>query len=234
MSAHILVVEDEEALAVLLRYNLEAEGFKVDLVERGDEAELAVNELHPDLIVLDWMLPGISGIELCRRVRASREIRNTPIILLTAKGEETDRIRGFETGADDYLSKPFSMPELIARIRAILRRSAPKRVANTLQVGDIMLNRDEHRVTRNGREVRLGPTEFRLLEFFLESPGRVFTRPHLLAGVWGRDVYVDERTVDVHIGRLRKALIRGKEFNPIRTIRGSGYALSDDEKVGVN
>ncbi|MEM8626589.1 MAG: phosphate regulon transcriptional regulator PhoB [Pseudomonadota bacterium] len=230
MSANILVVEDEAPIALLIRYNLQAEGFNVDVVDRAEDAEIAMQDQRPDLIVLDWMLPGISGIELCRRVRANRELRDIPIILLTARGEESDRIRGFETGADDYMPKPFSVPELIARVRAILRRSSPERVANVLEVGDIALNRDEHRVTRSGRDVRLGPTEFKLLEFFLESPGRVFTRTQLLDGVWGRDVYVDERTVDVHIGRLRKALIRGNEFNPIRTIRGSGYALTDKEQ----
>ncbi|MEL6748190.1 MAG: phosphate regulon transcriptional regulator PhoB [Pseudomonadota bacterium] len=230
MSANILVVEDEAPIALLIRYNLQAEGFNVDVVDRAEDAEIAMQDQRPDLIVLDWMLPGISGIELCRRVRANRELRDIPIILLTARGEESDRIRGFETGADDYMPKPFSVPELIARVRAILRRSSPERVANVLEVGNIALNRDEHRVTRSGRDVRLGPTEFKLLEFFLESPGRVFTRTQLLDGVWGRDVYVDERTVDVHIGRLRKALIRGNEFNPIRTIRGSGYALTDKEQ----
>lgn len=227
MSATVLVVEDEEPLSLLLRYNLEAEGFKVNCVNRGDDAEVSVSETPPDLIVLDWMLPGISGLELCRRLRANRNTRNIPIMLLTARGEEADRIRGLTTGADDYVTKPFSVPELIARVRAILRRSSPERIADVLSVDDIELDRETHRVRRNGRDVRLGPTEFRLLEFLMESPGRVFNRAQLLDGVWGRDVYVDERTVDVHIGRLRKAINRGKETDPVRTVRGAGYALGD-------
>ncbi len=227
MSASVLVVEDEEALALLLRYNLEAEGFGVDVAGRGEDAEVAVLESRPDLIILDWMLPGISGIELCRRLKASKASREIPILLLTAKGEEADRLRGFATGADDYVVKPFSIPELMARVKAILRRSAPERVSDILEVSDLVLDREAYRVTRNGRQVRLGPTEFRLLEFFMESPGRVFSRTQLLDGVWGHDVYVDERTVDVHIGRLRKALNRGKETDPIRTVRGAGYALGE-------
>ncbi len=227
MSAKVLVVEDEEPLAMLLRYNLEAEGFHVTVVGRGEDAEVAVAEEPPDLIVLDWMLPGISGLELCRRLRTGRVGRSVPILMLTARGEETDRIRGLTTGADDYVVKPFSLPELLARVRAILRRTSPSRLQDTLQVGDIVLDRDAHRVTRSGRELRIGPTEYRLLEFMMESPGRVFSRTQLLDGVWGRDVFVDERTVDVHIGRLRKALNRGREQDPIRTVRGAGYALGD-------
>ena len=227
MTAKILVVEDEEPLAVLLQYNLEAEGFRVAAVQRGDEAELAVAEDPPDLIILDWMLPGISGIELCRRLRSGRQASAIPIILLTARGEESDRIRGLTTGADDYVVKPFSVPELLARVKAILRRSNPERLASVLSVADITLDREAHRVTRSGREVRLGPTEFRLLEFLMESPGRVFSRTQLLDGVWGNDVYVDERTVDVHIGRLRKAINRGREKDPIRTVRGAGYAFGE-------
>ena len=225
--AKVLVVEDEEPLAMLLRYNLEAEGYAVDVVHRGDEAEMAIAESAPDLIVLDWMLPGLSGIELCRRLRASQESRAIPILLLTARGEEGDRIRGLTTGADDYVVKPFSLPELMARVRAILRRASPERIASVLSVGDIILDRSTHRVTRNGRQVHLGPTEFRLLEFLMQSPGRVFSRAQLLDGVWGRNVYVDERTVDVHIGRLRKAMMRGDEIDPVRTVRGAGYAFSD-------
>jgi two-component system phosphate regulon response regulator PhoB len=227
MSAKVLVVEDEEPLAMLLRYNLEAEGFKVTVVSRGEDAEMAVAEDTPDLIVLDWMLPGLSGLELCRRLRTGREGRNIPIIMLTARGEESDRIRGLSTGADDYVVKPFSLPELLARVRAILRRTSPSRLQDTLEVGDIVMDRDAHRVFRGGRELRIGPTEYRLLEFMMESPGRVFTRGQLLDGVWGRDVFVDERTVDVHIGRLRKALNRGREQDPIRTVRGAGYAFGE-------
>jgi len=227
MSAKVLVVEDEEPLAMLLRYNLEAEGFTVTVLARGEEAEVAVTEDPPDLIVLDWMLPGLSGLELCRRLRTGRVGRNIPILMLTARGEETDRIRGLTTGADDYVVKPFSLPELLARVRAILRRTSPNRLQDTLQVGDIVLDRDAHRITRGGRELRVGPTEYRLLEFMMESPGRVFSRNQLLDGVWGRDVFVDERTVDVHIGRLRKALNRGRDHDPIRTVRGAGYAFGE-------
>jgi two-component system phosphate regulon response regulator PhoB len=227
MNAKVLIVEDEEALALLLQYNLEAEGFRVSLARRGDEAEVAITEDPPDLIILDWMLPGLSGIELCRRLRAGKMARPIPILILTARGEEQDRIRGLTVGADDYVVKPFSLPELLARVRAILRRASPERIAQTLEVDGIQLDREAYRVMRNGRQVRLGPTEFKLLEFLMESPGRVFTRTQLLDGVWGRDVYVDERTVDVHIGRLRKAINRGKEKDPIRTVRGAGYALGE-------
>lgn len=225
--AKVLVVEDEEPLALLLRYNLEAAGHTVDVVHRGDEAELTIAENMPDLIILDWMLPGLSGLELCRRLRADRETRNIPVILLTARSEENDRIRGLTTGADDYVVKPFSVPELMARVQAILRRTNPERISAVLSVGDIELDRVSHRVTRNGRPVHLGPTEFRLLEFLMQSPGRVFSRAQLLDGVWGRNVYVDERTVDVHIGRLRKAMMSGSEQDPVRTVRGAGYAFSD-------
>ncbi len=227
MNAKVLIVEDEEPLALLLQYNLEAEGFRVALARRGDEAEVAISEDPPDLIILDWMLPGLSGIELCRRLRAGKTARSIPILILTARGEEQDRIRGLTVGADDYVVKPFSVPELMARARAILRRASPARISQTLEIEDIALDREAYRVMRNGREVRLGPTEFKLLEFLMQSPGRVFTRTQLLDGVWGRDVYVDERTVDVHIGRLRKAINRGKEKDPIRTVRGAGYALGE-------
>jgi two-component system phosphate regulon response regulator PhoB len=227
LNTKVLIVEDEEPLAMLLQYNLEAEGFRVAVASRGDEAEVAISEDPPDLIILDWMLPGLSGIELCRRLRAGKASLGIPILILTARGEEQDRIRGLTTGADDYVVKPFSLPELMARVRAILRRANPERLAQTLEVEDIELDREAYRVMRNGREVRLGPTEFKLLEFMMESPGRVFTRTQLLDGVWGRDVYVDERTVDVHIGRLRKAINRGKEKDPIRTVRGAGYALGE-------
>jgi two-component system, OmpR family, phosphate regulon response regulator PhoB len=227
MNAKVLIVEDEEPLALLLQYNLEAEGFRVTLSNRGDDAEVAISEDPPDLVILDWMLPGLSGIELCRRLRSGKTSRSIPILMLTARGEEQDRIRGLTTGADDYVVKPFSVPELMARVRAILRRANPERLAQTLEVEDIELDRESYRVTRGGREVRLGPTEFKLLEFMMESPGRVFTRTQLLDGVWGRDVYVDERTVDVHIGRLRKAINRGREKDPIRTVRGAGYALGE-------
>jgi len=230
MTARILIVEDEEPLTLLLRYNLEAEGYEVDAAGRGDDADLRLKESPPDLAVIDWMLPGLSGIELIRRLRARPETKQLPIIMLTARGEEAERIRGLATGADDYIVKPFSVPELLARIRALLRRAKPERLASVLAAGDIELDRDKKRVTRAGREIALGPTEFRLLEFLMQSPGRVYSREQLLDGVWGRDVYIDERTVDVHVGRLRKALNRGREIDPIRTVRGAGYAL--DERFG--
>ena len=227
MTAKVLIVEDEAPLAEMLRYNLEAEGFRVAHAETGEEAELMVNEDRPDLVLLDWMLPAVSGIELCRRFRTRPETRSIPIIMLTARGEEGDRVRGLSTGADDYVVKPFSLPELMARVKAILRRAAPDRVADVLTVGDIELDRAAHRVIRGTRDIRVGPTEFRLLEFFMESPGRVLSRSQLLDGVWGHDAYVDERTVDVHVGRLRKALVRGKEQDPIRTVRGAGYVFGE-------
>ncbi|HSO47464.1 MAG TPA: phosphate regulon transcriptional regulator PhoB [Rhizobiaceae bacterium] len=223
----VMVVEDEEALSLLLRYNLESEGFEVETITRGDEAEIRLSETAPDLLLIDWMLPGLSGIELCRRLRLRPETQRLPVIMLTARGEESERVRGLSTGADDYVVKPFSVPELMARVKAMLRRANPESLASRLAAGDIELDRQSHRASRNGRELKLGPTEFRLLEFFLASPGRVFSREQLLDGVWGRDVYVDERTVDVHVGRLRKAINRGRERDPIRTVRGAGYALDD-------
>ena len=227
MSARVLIVEDELPLAEMLTYNLESEGFEVNHAESGEEAEIIIAEEAPDLVILDWMLPQVSGIELCRRFRSRPETRTIPILMLTARGEESDRIRGLSTGADDYVVKPFSLPELLARVRAILRRVAPDRVADVLQFDDIELDRSAHRVTRGARDVRLGPTEFRLLEFLMESTGRVLSRSQLLDGVWGRNAFVDERTVDVHIGRLRKALVRGKERDPIRTVRGAGYVFGE-------
>lgn len=227
----VLIVEDEEPLSLLLRYNLEAEGYSVEVCARGDDAELRLREDQPDLLLLDWMLPGISGIELCRRLRGRSETERLPVIMLTARGEESERIRGLATGADDYVVKPFSIPELMARVRAILRRAKPEVVATVLRSGDIELDRETHRVRRNGREIHLGPTEFRLLEFLMTSPGRVFSREQLLDGVWGHDVYVDERTVDVHVGRLRKAINRGRAKDPIRTVRGAGYAFNDQFAV---
>jgi two-component system, OmpR family, phosphate regulon response regulator PhoB len=231
MAARILIIEDEEALTLLLRYNFEAEGYTVEAVSRGDDAETSLKEKLPDLVILDWMLPGLSGIELCRRLRARAESKLLPIIMLTARGEESERVRGLATGADDYIVKPFSVPELIARVRALLRRASPEKIANVLTFGDVVLDRECKRVSRAGRDVECGPTEFRLLEFLLERPGRVFSRDQLLDGVWGNSVYIDERTVDVHVGRLRKALIRGREADPIRTVRGSGYALDESLKT---
>lgn len=227
MTATILIVEDEADLAELMRYNLEAEGFRVVTAESGDEAVERIRDGVPDLILLDWMLPGLSGIELCRRWRARDETARTPIIMITARGEEEERVRGLATGADDYVVKPFSMPELIARIQALLRRSSPQLVTNVLKAGDLELDRQSHRVRRSGRDLHLGPTEYRLLEYLMRHPGRVYSREQLLDGVWGNDVYVDERTVDVHVGRLRKAINRGRETDPIRTVRGAGYAFDE-------
>jgi len=232
--ARVLIVEDEEALSLLLRYNLESEGYEVEVCARGDEADTRLKESPPDLLVLDWMLPGLSGIELCRRLRTRPETERLPIIMLTARGEESERIRGLATGADDYVVKPFSTPELMARVRAMLRRARPELVSSLLRAGDLELDRETHRVRRSGREIHLGPTEFRLLEYLMQSPGRVFSREQLLDGVWGMDVYVDERTVDVHVGRLRKAINRTRDRDPIRTVRGSGYAFDDQFSASVS
>ena len=206
--------------------------FIVEHVDRGDEAELRLAEAPPDLVILDWMLPGVSGLEICRRLRARDDTRDMPVIMLTARGEESERVRGLSVGADDYVVKPFSTPELMARVHALLRRARPERVASRLTAGDIDLDRETRRVQRGGREIHLGPTEFRLLEYFMEKPGRVFTRAQLLDSVWGMSAEIDERTVDVHVGRLRKALIRGREKDPIRTVRGAGYSF--DETFGRN
>ncbi|WP_046865535.1 phosphate regulon transcriptional regulator PhoB [Microvirga massiliensis] len=227
MGTRVLIVEDEEPLTLLLRYNLEAEGYEVDSVARGDEADLRLREQVPDLVLLDWMLPGLSGIELCRRIRARRETEQLPIIMLTARGEEGDRVRGLATGADDYIVKPFSVPELLARVRSLLRRAKPTFIAHLLTAGDIELDRETRRVRRSGKELHLGPTEFKLLEFLMQSPGRVFSREQLLDGVWGHDVYIDERTVDVHVGRLRKAINNSRQLDPIRTVRGAGYSFDE-------
>jgi two-component system phosphate regulon response regulator PhoB len=227
MGARILIVEDEEPLMLLLRYNLEADGYAVESAARGDEADTRLKENPPDLVVLDWMLPGISGIELCRRLRARPETRQLPIIMLTARGEESEKLRGLSTGADDYMVKPFSVPELLARVRALLRRASPESIAAVLAIGDVELDREKKRVTRGGQPVDLGPTEYRLLEFLMQRPGRVFSRQQLLDGVWGNEIYIDERTVDVHVGRLRKAINRGKQADPIRTVRSAGYAFDD-------
>ncbi|AEQ50353.1 phosphate regulon transcriptional regulator PhoB [Pelagibacterium halotolerans] len=232
MTPQVLVVEDEADLVELLRYNLEAENFTVATAEDAEEAMLRIAENTPDIILLDWMLPGTSGIEICRRIRARTDTARIPIIMLTARGEEEERVRGLATGADDYVVKPFSLPELMARINALLRRSNPQLIAAILKAGDIELDRTTHRVRRSGKEVHLGPTEYRLLEYLMGNPGRVYSREQLLDGVWGTDVYVDERTVDVHVGRLRKAINRGRVKDPIRTVRGAGYAF--DEKFVAN
>ena len=225
-----MVVEDEASLSLLLAYNLEAEGYLVDREERGDEAELRLMESVPDLLILDWMLPGVSGLEICRRLRAREATRTLPVIMLTARGEESERVRGLAVGADDYVVKPFSVPELMARVKALLRRARPERLASVLTFGEISLDRETKRVYRAAREIHLGPTEFRLLEHLMEKPGRVFSRAQLLDSVWGMTAEIDERTVDVHVGRLRKAVTRGRERDPIRTVRGSGYSF--DETFG--
>ncbi|RZJ44741.1 MAG: phosphate regulon transcriptional regulatory protein PhoB [Brevundimonas sp.] len=225
MQPYILVMEDEDALATLLSYNLEKEGYKVVVASDGEEGMLQIDERLPDLVLLDWMLPKLSGIEVCRRIRGRSETRNLPIIMLTARGEESDRIRGLDTGADDYLTKPFSMTELTARIRAVLRRIRPGLADDRINHGDIVIDRVAHRVRRAGLEIHLGPTEFRLLDHFMQHPGRVFSREQLLDAVWGSDVYVEARTVDVHVGRLRKALNVDGTVNPIRTVRSAGYSL---------
>src|SRR5690554_1704031 len=225
MKPTILVVEDEPALITLLRYNLEKEGFRVLEAHDGEEALLVTREERPDLILLDWMLPLLSGLHVCRQLRREPETRTTPIILLTARGEESDKVRGLESGADDYITKPFSPAELLARIRAVLRRAVPTTTADGLSFEDLTMDLNAHRVTRGERSLHLGPTEFRLLRHFLQQPGRVFSREQLLDAVWGRDVYVELRTVDVHIRRLRKTLNEGDLPDLIRTVRSAGYAL---------
>lgn len=225
MAAKIIVVEDEAPLVELLKYNLQSEGYEVVHAADGEEAELLLYEQSFDLAILDWMIPRISGIELCRRLRNRTETQSLPIILLTARGEEADRVRGLTTGADDYVTKPFSVQELMARIKGLLRRVSPERMSDILSAGEITMDRSAHKVTRGVREVRLGPTEYRMLEVFMESPRRVLSRSQLLDRVWGQTSEVDERTVDVHIGRLRKSLIRGNESDPIRTVRGAGYVF---------
>ncbi|MCX7888195.1 MAG: phosphate regulon transcriptional regulator PhoB [Rhodobacteraceae bacterium] len=221
----VLVVEDEPAQRDLLTYNLEADGFRVAGAASGDEALMLVDEERPDLILLDWMLPGVSGIEICRRLKSRPETRGVPIVMLSARSEEVDRVRGLETGADDYVVKPYSVIELMARVRGQMRRLRPASQGEVLTFEDITLDSETHRVSRAGKPVKLGPTEFRLLATFMEKPGRVWSREQLLDRVWGRDIYVDTRTVDVHVGRLRKALCIHGGPDPVRTVRGSGYAL---------
>jgi len=223
----VLIVEDESALSTLLRYNLEREGYRVFEARDGEEALILADEVKPDLVVLDWMLPQLSGLEICRRLRGRGEMRNVPIVMLTARGEETDRIRGLDTGADDYIVKPFSMTEFLARLRAVMRRVRPSLVEDIVTVGEISIDRGSHRVRRASRDIHLGPTEYRLLDQLMQHPGRVFSREHLLDSVWGSDVYVEARTVDVHVGRLRKALNESGEKDPIRTVRSAGYSFDE-------
>ena len=221
----ILVVEDEPAQREVLSYNFAAEGFSVTTAENGEEALLLVGEVNPDIIVLDWMLPSVSGIEVCRRLKSRPETRAIPVIMLSARSEEVDRVRGLETGADDYVIKPYSIVELVARVRTQLRRTRPASVGQMLEYSDLRLDPETHRVHRADHVLKLGPTEYRLLTTFMEKPGRVWSREQLLDRVWGRDIYVDTRTVDVHIGRLRKALCAFGGDDPLRTVRGAGYAL---------
>ena len=225
MKPYIIIAEDEDALGTLLSYNLEKEGYEVGQASDGDEALMMIKERLPDLLVCDWMMPKVSGIEVCRRLRQQTSTRNLPIVMLTARSEETDRIRGLDTGADDYIVKPFSMVELMARIRAVLRRIRPALSEDRVEFGEISVDRLSHRVQRGGRDVHLGPTEYKLLDYLMQYPRRVFSREQLLDAVWGNDVYVEARTVDVHVGRLRKALNNGAEFDPIRTVRSAGYSL---------
>ena len=225
MKPLILIAEDEPAMVDMIRYNLEQEGFEVSAALDGEEARLRIAEENPDLVLLDWMLPYISGLELCRQLRRSPDTKHLPIIMLTARGEEEDRVRGLTSGADDYVTKPFSPGELVARIRAVLRRAHPAGGDETLSGDDIEMDLAGHRVTRAGKEVRLGPTEFRLLCHFMKNPGRVFSREQLLDQVWGHDVYVERRTVDTHIRRLRKALNDDGGKDVIRTVRSAGYAF---------
>ena len=223
--AHVLVVEDEPAQREILNYNLNAQGYRVSLASNGEEGMLLLAEDPPDLVVLDWMLPNLSGIEVCRQIKAGPETRSIPVIMLSARSESADKVRGLDIGAEDYVVKPYSVTELMARIKAQLRRARPALSGQILEYQDITLDADTHRVMRAGQEVKLGPTEFRLLATLIERPGRVFSRDQLLDLVWGRDIYVDTRTVDVHVGRLRKALRVAGTDDPLRTVRGAGYAL---------
>jgi two-component system phosphate regulon response regulator PhoB len=224
----ILVVEDEAALLALLRYNLERQGFHVEEATDGQEALIRIAEAKPDLVLLDWMLPAMSGIEVCRQIRRRPATRDLPVIMVTARTEDQDAVRALDTGADDYIAKPFAVEALLARIRALLRRSSNVPAKGSIAYLDLAMDQDAHRVTRGGRALHLGPTEYRLLEFFLSHPRRVFTREQLLDAVWGRDIHVELRTVDVHIRRLRKAINHEGEVDLIRTVRSAGYALDAD------
>jgi two-component system phosphate regulon response regulator PhoB len=226
-ATRVLVVEDEPEMATLLAYNLEADGYVVECVERGEDAELRLAESSPDLMLLDWILPGLSGLEICRRLRAREKTRMLPVIMITGRAEEAERIRGLSVGADDYVVKPFSVPELLARVRALLRRSRPTRITEHLSAGELWLDRKACRVTRCGRDIQLSPTDFRMLEYLMERPGRVFSREELLDGVWGLAAELDDRSVDVRVGRLRRALSKDFERDPIRTVRGVGYAFDE-------
>ena len=228
MTPYVLIVEDETSISTLLEYNLKHEGFETALAEDGDTALMMAEERVPDLILLDWMLPKLSGVEVCRRLRRKKPTASVPIIMLSARGEEDDRVTGLDIGADDYMVKPFSMPELLARIRALLRRTQTDALSDAIIVGALQIDTKAHRASRAGKDIHLGPTEFRLLEHFMRRPTQVFSREQLLDAVWGHDVYVEARTVDVHIGRLRKALKMPDRRDPIRTVRSAGYALQPE------
>ena len=228
MKPYVLIAEDDEGVVELLRSNLQYEDYESGIAMDGEEALMMIEERAPDLLLLDWMLPKVPGIEVCRRLRARNETANMPIIMLTARSEETDRVRGLDTGADDYVTKPFSVTELMARVRAVMRRIRPGLMEDRVTLGDITIDRTGHIVERAGQHIHLGPTEFRLLDYFMQHPGRVFSREQLLDSVWGSDVYVEARTVDVHVGRLRKALKQAGGNDPIRTVRSAGYALKTD------
>lgn len=232
MNPYVLIVEDEPGIVEMLRYNLEAAGLEASVAMDGDEALISIAERTPDLVLLDWMLPGTSGIEVCRQLRRKPDTRNLPVIMLTARGEEADRVRGLESGADDYVTKPFSPSELVARVRAVLRRTRPATDAEQLTFADITMDLISHRVQRASQNLHLGPTEFRLLRHLMEHPGRVYSREQLLDAVWGHNVYVESRTVDVHIRRLRKALNDGGQQDLIRTVRSAGYALDESAEAG--
>jgi len=233
MKPTVMIVEDEASLVTMLRYNLEKEGYRVTEASDGEEAITVANETPPDAVILDWMLPRMSGIEVCRQLRRKTETRSVPIILLTARSEEADKVRGLNVGADDYMTKPFSMPELVARVRALLRRAKPSQAKGVLTFDNIAMDLDAHRVSRGGKYIHLGPTEFRLLQYLMERPGTVFSREELLNGVWGPDIYVEPRTVDVHIRRLRKALNSEEGADVIRTVRAAGYALDSSGDVAA-
>lgn len=225
MKPFVLIVEDEHAISTLLDYNFLNEGFETALAVDGEEALLLISERKPDIVILDWMLPKLSGVEVCRRLRRKAETVDLPIIMLSARGEETDRIDGLDTGADDYMTKPFSTAELMARVRALLRRTQARPLEDTVEAGDIVIDAQAMRVKRGDHDIHLGPTEFRLLEYLMRRPGRVFSREQLLNAVWGQGVYIEDRTVDVHIGRLRKSLKVGGLKDPIRTVRSAGYSF---------
>jgi two-component system, OmpR family, phosphate regulon response regulator PhoB len=225
----VLVVEDEASLATMLRYNLEKQGFRVDEAADGQEAIARITESPPDIVLLDWMLPVMSGIEVCRQIRRRQATRSLPVIMVTARVEDQDMVRGLNTGADDYITKPFSMEALLARMRALLRRTGPASVPGQLEFHDVVMDQSAHRVSRNGRPVHIGPTEYRLLEFLMQHPRRVFSREEVLNAVWGRDIHVEPRTVDVHIRRLRKSINGEGELDLVRTVRAAGYALDTEQ-----